>query len=77
MEHLNKFFKDPDWKKVEEIINGYIDPLRSIDSIDHTKSAEDVKAQVLAHKTSIKAMESFLDKVGLVHQEEDGKGSFR
>jgi hypothetical protein len=30
---LLKFIKDPDWKLMEEIIEGYIEPLRDVNTI--------------------------------------------
>ena len=78
MEQFNKFFKDPDWKKVVELIDRYISPLEDIWSIDDTKSAEDVKAQVLANKTSIRSMRAFLEQAGAISNDNnDDKVSFK
>ncbi len=55
-----KFFNDPDWGLVEEMINEYIEPLRDISTIDLDRGADAVMADVAGRQKAYDGMVSFL-----------------
>lgn len=61
------FFQDPRWGGVEELIRSYIDPLLNMRQIDTSKSAEDVKAQVIGRLAAYDQLDQFLNHVKLVN----------
>ena len=75
----DKFFTDPDWKHVEDIILKYIEPLRDILLVDTSKDSEDVKAQVIARQTSYKNLTKFLSDAKVVTKklEDNNPNPFR
>lgn len=65
----DKFITDPDWKIVTTLIEQFIEPLKSIESIDtEGKTSDEVFAQLKGQKTAIDAMEKFLDETRLIQQ---------
>lgn len=62
-----KFISDPDWRIVETLIEQFIEPLKSIETIDtEGKTADQVFAQLEGRKISVNAMSSFLNELKLV-----------
>lgn len=62
-----KFVSDPDWKIVEALIEQFIEPLKSIDSIDtEGKTADEVFAELKGNQTTYRVMNDFLNEVRLL-----------
>lgn len=56
----DKFFTDPDWKMMEQLIRSYIEPLLDWNTLDLKAPAEHVKAEVIGRMRSYNAMAKFL-----------------
>ena len=61
-----KFFNDPDWKMMEELILSYIDPMKNMTSVDTTQPAEHVKAEIIARNLAYDSLFTFLADSGIV-----------
>lgn len=62
-----KFISDPDWRIVETLIEQFIEPLKSIETLEtEGKTADQVFAQLEGRKISVNAMSSFLNELRLV-----------
>ncbi len=61
-----RFTQDPEWHLVENVIKEFIDPLLSINDIDITQPAEDIKAEVIGKKKAYEALEGFITSKGLI-----------
>ena len=61
-----KFFTDPDWAMMEELIYQYIDPLTDMKTIDTSQPAEHVKAEIIARNLSFESLDKFLREVKVV-----------
>lgn len=62
----SKFFSDPDWALVEEMILKFIEPLKDSTTIDKTQPAEHVKAELIARELAYNALWDFLQTSHLV-----------
>lgn len=63
----DKFITDPDWQVVVALIEQFIEPLKSIDSIDTTgKSADEVFAELKGQKIAYEKLRQFLDETKLI-----------
>lgn len=60
-----KFFTDPDWAGVEELLGDYIKPMLEMDTVDLTQPAENVKAEVIGRMKAYEAIKKFLDETGM------------
>jgi hypothetical protein len=63
-----RFFADPEWKQVEEMILAHIEPFKDLDSIDTSQPGEHVKAEIIARKLSYNALTKFLADTKLVNR---------
>ena len=62
-----KFISDPDWKIVEALLEQFIEPLKSVDTIKtEGKTADEVFALVEGRKIAIDSLNSFLSEVRLL-----------
>lgn len=62
-----KFVSDPDWKIVEELLNQFIEPLKSIDSIDtEGKTSDEVFAELKGNQTTYRVLSDFLNETKLL-----------
>lgn len=62
-----KFISDPDWKIVESLIEQFIEPLKSIDTIDTKgKTADEVFALVEGRKIAYESLNNFVNELRLV-----------
>lgn len=61
-----KFFSDPDWKEVEDLIMGFINPLIEMSDVDATQPAEHVKAEIIGRQKLHRQMVEFLEQAGIV-----------
>lgn len=64
-----RFFEDPEWKNVEEMILDYIEPLKDFNTIDLKQPAEHVKAEIIGRMLSYNALWKFLNDTKLVNRE--------
>ena len=55
----NKFFNDPDFKYVLEMLSDKVRDIQLIDTIDIQQSAETIKAQVAGRQETLKVINSF------------------
>ncbi len=74
-----RFLQDPQWHLVEDIIKEYVDPLRDILTVDVSKDAEDVKAQVIGRQKAYENLTKFLEDAKIVSKPAliDKKNIFR
>lgn len=56
-----RFFQDPQWVQMEELITKFIEPLLDMSTIDTKQPAEHVKAEILGRTMAHKALKDFLD----------------
>jgi len=56
----SKFFSDPDWVLVENMINEYIEPLRDISTINLDRGSDSVMADVAGRQKAYAGMTAFL-----------------
>lgn len=70
-----KFFSDPDWSKVEQMIMDFINPLIEMSDIDTTQPAEHVKAEIVGRQKLYKQMTDFLSQTKLVNNPSNYKRS--
>ena len=71
VEKLKKFVDDPDWHIVEEVFNGFIDPLRNIESIDLKEDSSVIKAEVKIRLETCNRIKSLLQNLGLLKTTND------
>jgi len=64
-----RFFEDPEWKQVEDMILSYIEPLRDFNTIDLKQPAEHVKAEVIGRMLCYNSLSKFLSETKLVNRE--------
>lgn len=65
---ITRFFQDPEWKNVEDMILKYIEPLRDFESIDLKQPAEHVKAEVIGRMLAYNSLKKFLEDTKLVNR---------
>lgn len=62
-----KFISDPDWKIVEALLEQFIEPLKSIESIDTKgKTSDEVFAELKGNQTTYEALSNFLNETKLL-----------
>ena len=62
-----KFISDPDWKIVEALLEQFIEPLKSIDSIDtEGKTSDEVFAELKGNQTTYRVLSDFLNETKLL-----------
>ena len=60
-----RFFEDPEWYQVEEIVKEFIDPLINLLEIDITQPADEIKAEVIGRRKAYEALEGFIRSRGI------------
>ena len=55
-----RFFQDPQWAEMEELILKYVNPLIEMTSVDTTQPAEHVKAEIIGRIYAYNALTDFL-----------------
>jgi hypothetical protein len=68
-ELYTRFFTDPQWGEVEEMILNHINPLLDMSTIDLTQPAEHVKAEIIGRTLAYNNLSDFLQQTGLVQRE--------
>lgn len=64
-----RFFQDPEWKQVEDMILAHIEPLRDFNTIDLKQPAEHVKAEIIGRMIAYNSLSKFLSETKLVNRE--------
>ena len=57
-----KFFTDPDWKLMEELIREYIDPLQSVLTIKQDMSNDEIATEVRGRQIAYESLNNFLEQ---------------
>ena len=65
---IARFFQDPEWPKVEEMILRYVLPLSDMSTIDLTQPAEHVKAEVIGRIRAYESLTKFLSDTKLINR---------
>lgn len=60
LEALKKFFSDPEWHLVEELLLDYIEPLRDIRNVDLKDSATGVKGEIRVRIHTYELLDKFI-----------------
>ncbi len=61
-----RFYEDPEWYQIEELIKGFIQPLLDMSTIDTTQSAETVKAEIIGRTLAHQSLSAFLEQSNLI-----------
>lgn len=62
-----KFFSDPDWRDMEELIRSYIDPMQSSMNIETVgKSNDEIATEVRGRQLAYKGLNDFLEGAGIL-----------
>lgn len=61
-----KFFNDPDWKQIENMLVGYITPLIDMSTVDTKQPAEHVKAEIIGRTLAYNSIVQFLNNSRVV-----------
>jgi len=64
-----RFYNDPEWYQVEELIKEFIEPLLDMTTVDTSQPAETVKAEIIGRKLAYDSLWKFIEQSKLV-----GKG---
>lgn len=75
-----RFYQDPEWYQIEDLILEFINPLLDMNTIDTTQPAEHVKAEVIARGLAYDSLIKFVRGAGLVSEKklpEDKPNIFR
>lgn len=64
-----RFYQDPEWYQVEELILEFINPLKDMSMIDTKQPAEHVKAEIIARGLAYDSLIGFVRNSGLVKPE--------
>jgi hypothetical protein len=59
MPDLNKFFQDPEWHFVEELLSKNTEHLRDVSTIDINLPAETIKAIVAGRQETLNLVDAF------------------
>jgi hypothetical protein len=67
MQHLiDRFFSDPQWGQVEDMLLKYVDPLVDMTTVDLKQPAEQVKADIMARILAYNSITKFLNDTKMV-----------
>ena len=61
-----RFFSDPEWHLVTDLIKQFIEPLLNMDTIDITQPAEHVKAEIIGRRLAYKQLHDFCEQSKLI-----------
>lgn len=68
-----KFFTDPDWAMMEELIEEHIKPVRSTTSIvTKDKSNDEIATEVRGRQLMIESLDRFLSDTGIISRRKVG-----
>ena len=63
-----RFYQDPEWYQIENLIKEFIAPLLDMSTIDTTQPAEAVKAEIIGRRLAYKSLSDFIEQSKLVGQ---------
>jgi len=72
----DKFFSDPDWRQMEELLNEYLEPMRSVLNIPDDLTNDQLATEVRGRKLTIEKLEKFLSDSHIIRNS-TGKVSFK
>ncbi len=55
-----KFFTDPDWSMMDEMIRSYIEPFKSVENIPTKLTNDQIATEVRGRQLMVNALETFL-----------------
>lgn len=64
----DKFFTDPDWKMMEELLRSYIEPLVDWNTLDLKAPAEHLKAEVIGRMHAYNGLAKFLQDTKIINK---------
>ena len=74
----DKFFTDPDWSMMEELLLSYIEPFRSVLDIPSNLSNDQIATEVRGRQKMIEQIERFLVDTKVVREKiKSGKPSYK
>ena len=62
----DKFFTDPDWRLMEELIREYIDPLQSVATISSSMSNDEIATEVRGRQIAYSSLNEFLEQTNVL-----------
>lgn len=62
----DKFFNDPDWREMEELINDYLEPFRDISNIPSNKTNDEIATEVRGRQLMTQQLDKFLRDCGVM-----------
>lgn len=63
-----RFYSDPEWYQIEEVIRSFIDPLMDMTTVDTSQPAEAVKAEIIGRTIAYNKLTEFLNQTKLIGQ---------
>jgi hypothetical protein len=63
-----RFYEDPEWYQIEELIKEYINPLLDMSTVDTTQPAEHVKAEIIGRRLAHDSLSKFVEQSKLIGQ---------
>lgn len=61
-----KFFQDPDWGRIEDMMLKKMDALFDMNTVDLTAPSEHVKAEIVGRKLAYNALAEFLNDTKII-----------
>lgn len=80
IQELQQFFQDPRWTGVEELIREFIEPLKDMSTIDTSKDAETVRAEIIGRMHAYNQLDRFLNQskiIGMPKLPDDKRSPYR
>lgn len=68
-----KFFNDPDWALVEQMIVQYLEPLTGVDSVDTKRTNDEIATDVRARQLAIENLGKFLKDCRILRKQINNK----
>ncbi len=62
----DKFFSDPDWIEMEELIEEYLSPMRDTETIPDNLSNDQIASEVRGRKMITRNLDKFLSDSGII-----------
>lgn len=74
----DRFYKDPEWYQVEDLILEFINPLLDMTSVNTNQPAEAVKAEIIGRRLAYDSLIKFVRGSKMLNRElPDNKNLFR
>lgn len=62
----DKFFTDPDWVMMEELLQEYLAPFRDVLNIKNTMSNDEVASEVRGRQLMVEQLDKFLEDTRVI-----------